>query len=248
MHNLRHVALGAMFLLLSASVAAAQQPPTKVASGQQDAAKQASDALTAAKAVPKASAVLRSLGKSAGRNDKRRQVEAISTDTMMRLGELARAKEALCAAMQAGADRAQENQPRAEQVAQLSKAMTALLEQTLAPLWSELSVKALAAGRFDFGSVHARFEAALRAQERAVDACRGKPDAAGQDAAQLAELNLREQYETAFQTGVVHALSQHKRLERAEADLELALRGLPSDRRAAIEGPMRAAIAEAVAK
>jgi hypothetical protein len=150
--------------------------------------------------------------------------------------------------MQAGADKASENQPRAEMVAQLSEAMRALLDQTLTPLWSELSVKALAAGRFDFGSVHARFEAALRAQERAVDACRGKPHAAGRDAAQLTELKLRDQYESAFQAGVVHALSQHKQLERAKTDLDLALRGLPSDRRAAIEAPMQSAIAAAVSK
>jgi hypothetical protein len=238
MHGFRHLVLGVMLLLLSTSVGAAQE----------DVAKQATDALAAAKSVPKASANLRSLGKSAGANDKRRQVEAISTDTMMRLGDLARAQETLCASMQTGADKAQENQPRAAMVAQLSEAMRALLDQTLTPLWSQLSVKALRAGRFDFGSVHARFEAALRAQQRAVDACRGKPHAAGQDAAQLAELKLRDQYETAFQKGVVYALSQHKKFEHAKIDLDLALRGLPLDRRAAIEAPMQAEIAAAVSK
>lgn len=245
MQSFRHVVLGATFILLSASTGAAQD---KAAPGQPDAAKQASDALSAAKSMPKAPGVLRSLGKSAGANDKRRQVEAISTDTMMRLGDLARAQETLCAAMQPGADKAQENQPRAAMVAQLSEAMRALLDQTLTPLWSELSVKALRAGRFDFGSVHARFEAALKTQQRAVDACRGKPHAAGPDAAQLTELKLRDQYESAFQAGVVHALSQHKKLEHAKIDLDLALRGLPSDRRAAIEAKMQAAIAEAVSK
>jgi hypothetical protein len=240
--------LGAMFLLLPTSVGAAQEPSGKGAPGQEDVAKKASDALTAAKSMPKAPAVLRGLGKSAGANDKRRQVEAISTDTMMRLGDLARAQEKLCGSMQAGADKAAENQPRAEMVAQLSEAMRALLEQTLAPLWSELSVKALRAGRLDFGSVHARFESALRTQQRAVDACRGKPLANGKDAASLAELELREQYEAAFQKGVVHALSQHKKLDSAKTDLDLALRGLPLDRRAALEAPMQAAITEAVSK
>lgn len=248
MHRLRHVAWIAIFLLLTASVGAAQEPAGKGAAGQQDAAKQASDALAAAKSIPKAPAVLRSLGKSAGSNDKRRQVEAISTDTMMRLGDLARAQATLCDSMQAGADKAAENQPRAAMVSQLSEAMRSLLDQTLAPLWSELSVKALRAGRFDFGSVHARFEAALRAQQRAADACRGKPYAGGQDAGQLTELKLREQYEAAFQAGVVHALGQHKRLEQAKTDLDLALRGLPADRRAAIEPQMQAAIAAAVSK
>jgi hypothetical protein len=238
MHSLRHVVFGAMLLLLPASVGAAQE----------DVAKQATDALTAAKGMPKGSATLRGLGKSAGANDKRRQVEAISTDTMMRLGDLARAQEKLCASLQSGADKAQENQPRAAMVTQLTDAMRALLDQTLAPLWSELSVKALRAGRFDFGSVHARFEAALRAHQRAVDACRGKPHTAGQDAAQLAELELRKQYEAAFQAGVVHALSQHKKLEHAKVDLDHALRGLSADRRAALEAPMQAAIAEAVAR
>ncbi len=238
---LQHMVLGAMFLLLPASVGA-QEP------AQEDVAKRASDALAAAKQVPSAPAVLRGLGKSAGANDKRRKVEAISTDTMMRLGDLAHAQDALCGSMQAGADKAQENQARAAMVAQLSEAMRALLAETLTPLWSELSVKALRAGRFDFGSVHARFEAAARAQRHAVDACRGKPHAAGTDAAQLAELKLREQYEAAFQSGVVHALSQHKKLEVAKKDLDLALRGMPSDRRAAIEAPMQAAIAEAIGK
>lgn len=239
--------LGAALLLSSSSLGTAQEQAEK--GGQQpDAAKQASDALAAAKTIPKASSSLRSLGKSAGANDKRRQVEAISTDTMMRLGDLARAQEKLCASMKPGADKAQENQPRAEMVAQLSEAMRALLEQTLTPLWSELSVKALRAGRFDFGSVHARFDAAVRAQERAVEACRGKPYAAGQDAAQLAQLQLRAQYEAAFQAGVVHALSQHKHLEHAKTDLDLALRGLSADRRAALEPPMQAAITEAVSK
>jgi hypothetical protein len=240
MQRLKSTVLGALVVLLAASIGAAQ--------GQEDVAKQATDALAAAKGIPKAPGSLRSLGKSAGVNDKRRQVEAISTDAMMRLGELARAQEKLCASMQAGADKAADNQPRAEMVAQLSEAMRALLDQTLAPLWSELSVKALRAGRFDFGSVHARFEAALRSQQRAVDACRGKPHAGGQDAAQLAELQLRKQYEAAFQAGVVHALSQHKKLDHAKVDLDLALRGLPTERRAAIEAPMQAAIAAAVAK
>jgi hypothetical protein len=238
MQRLQQMVLGAMLLLL----------PTSVGAAQEDVAKQASDALTAAKGMPKGSATLRSLGKSAGANDKRRQVEAISTDTMMRLGDLARAQEKLCASLQSGADKALDNQPRAAMVSQLSEAMRALLDQTLAPLWSGLSVKALRAGRFDFGSVHARFEAAVRAQQRAVDACRGKPHAAGQDAAQLAELQLRKQYEAAFQAGVVHALSQHKKLEQATVDLDHALRGLPADRRAALEAPMQAAIAEAVSK
>lgn len=248
MQSFRYMVLGALFLLLPASIGAAQEQPAKAAPGQEDVAKKATDALAAAKTMPKASATLRSLGKSAGANDKRRQVEAISTDTMMRLGDLARAQETLCASLQAGVDKAQANQPRAQMVAQLSEAMRALLDQTLAPLWSELSVKALRAGRFDFGSVHARFEAALKAQQRAVDICRGKPHAAGQDAAQLAELKLREQYEAAFQAGVVHALSQHKKLEQAKADLDFALRGLPADRRAALEPQMQAAIAAAVTK
>ena len=237
-----------VWVLAIASVASAQDPAVKSGPGQPDAAKQASDALAAAKVMPKGSAVLRGLGKAAGANDKRRQVEAISTDAMMRLGDLARAQEKLCAAMQLGADKAQDNQPRAAMVAQLSDAMRALLDQTLAPLWSELSVKALRAGRFDFGSVHARFESALRAQQRAVDACRGKPHAAGHDAAQLAELKLREQYEAAFQKGVVHALSQHKKLEHAKLDLDHALRGLPPERRSALEPQLQAAITEAVEK
>lgn len=240
MQRLRHVVLSALLLLLPTSLGAAQEKP--------DAAKQATDALAAAKSIPKAPGTLRSLGKSAGANDKRRQVEAISTDTMMRLGDLARAQETLCAAMQAGADKTQENQPRAEMVTQLSAAMRSLLDQTLTPLWSELSVKALRAGRFDFGSVHARFEAALKAQARAVDACRGKPHAAGPDAAALAELKLRDQYEAAFEAGVVHALSQHKKLEHAKVDLDFALRGLPADRRAVLEAPMQAAIAAAISK
>lgn len=238
MQQLRNVACLATLLILTTSIGAAQE----------DVAKQATDALAAAKNMPKGSSTLRSLGKSSGANDKRRQVEAISTDTMMRLGDLARAQEKLCTLMQAGADKTAENQPRAEMVAQLSEAMRALLDQTLTPLWSELSVKALRAGRFDFGSVHARFEAALKAQQRAVDACRGKPHAGGPDAAKLAELQLRAQYEAAFQAGVVHALSQHKKLDPAKKDLDLALRGLPDDRRAALEAPMQAAISAAVSK
>jgi hypothetical protein len=228
----------AMALLLHTSLAAAED----------DVAKKATDALAAAKSVPSAPAVLRGLGKASGADAKRRQVEAISTDAMMRLGDLASAQEALCASLQAGADKAQDNQPRAAMISQLSDAMRSLLEQTVTPLWSQLSMKALRAGRFDFGSVHARFEAALRSQQRAVEACRGKWHAAGQDAAQLAELKLREQYEAAFQAGVIYALSQHKKLATAEKDLELALRGMPADRRTALQAPMQKAIADAIGK
>lgn len=240
------ILLAAVPLLLAPLAAVAQKAASQeaAATAKTGVVKEAEAALAAAAKLPKGPANLRAIGKAAAGNKKRREVEAISTDVTNRLGELARAQENLCKAIQPGAGDAQTEQSRAQILGAMAGRMRELIDGTLAPLWSQLPMKALRAGRMDFGSVHARFEAAVLAQQRAIAACQGKLSGATLPTPE----ELRKAYDAAFEAGVTHALSQHKRLDRAEQDLDLALSGFTKDRRPAVEARLRAAITAAVKK
>ena len=191
--------------------------------------------LSVGKRFSRPPAALKRIGAKAGRLDKRREAEGLSTDAMVAVGELARAQTALCRAMGPSSVENKDNTAIGQLLGALAGQMELLISDTITPLWSELPMSALRAGKFDFGSLHARLRAALVDHEQALSECKGKFHSGGKDAAKTARVDLVEPYEDALEAALLHGLLQHKRLSRAQQDLELALSGYDKARRGALQ-------------
>jgi hypothetical protein len=179
-------------------------------------------------------AELGKLGKSAAKNQKKRQrVQKMGMGVMQAIGELSAAQMALCKSMKPGKKRARANRDSGELLVKSAREMERLIRKVLIPLFSRVSLRALSAkkSRIDLAALDTELGRLVKTRKKVARLCKGRfygKRAVSAEAA--ADVELEALFDEAMLAALGDILKQVGQ-KGFEADLNRALKGISGERR-----------------